>query len=352
MRRCAIALLAGVCLFAQAGLPYIFRRGPSGAPLKRNDFANVPLLLNQNFTPGFTNSDGKVAITPDSDVNGALNAAIATWNGVPSTAAQFAPVQSTTSSNSPNVIVMSDTPAIRSMLGPNLNANTLLATTSTAILYSQIFFNPVVVFSSTGAPNTFDLQATFTKQLGNALGVTNSAVFGSALFVFSGPNELSKQILSADDLAGVTALYPGPGSTSYGMLSGTLTLNGAPLRNALISAVDPNAGTALSVLTNPNDGTWTMVAPPGNYEVYAQPLVADPNQFGPAISPGLIGLTSRDTIDTNFQSTFLGGDSSPTMIAVSAGSSSDASFRRTLLTAMRPRRCWRWPRSLSGRRSP
>ena len=43
----------------------------------RPDYTKVQMFLNQNFVPGFTNSDGAVVITPDSDVMGALNAAMA-----------------------------------------------------------------------------------------------------------------------------------------------------------------------------------------------------------------------------------------------------------------------------------
>src|SRR4029077_14700409 len=129
-----------------------------------------------------------------------------------------------------------------------------------------------LTFSSTGAPNTYDLQAVFTKQLGNALGISNSGVIGSALFVFSSASDSTKENLSPDDIAGVSGLYPASGDPTYGTLTGTLTLNGAPLRNVLISAVDPASGTALATLTKPTDGSWSIATPPGNYLIYAQPL--------------------------------------------------------------------------------
>ncbi|MEO7144238.1 MAG: hypothetical protein ABI165_12145 [Bryobacteraceae bacterium] len=327
MRRPALVLMAGLFLFTQSALPYILHLTSSGAPIKRPDYANVQMYLNQDFAPGFTNSDGNVVITQDSDVMGALNAAIAAWNSIPTTAAQFAPIQTTAQPNGPNVIVMSDTPAIRSMLGPALFALTTLTVSGTTVLNSQIVFNPVLAFSSTGAPNTHDLQATFTKQLGNALGLANSGVIGASLFIFSGNDETHERNLSPDDVAGVSGLYPASGSSVYGTLGGALTLNGSPLRNALVSAVDTGSGTALATLTSPIDGTWSMAAPAGNYLVYAQPLVTDPNsQFGQVIVPYYVGVSQSNQIDTNFQGTFIGGDGSGTTVPVNPGASSDASF--------------------------
>jgi hypothetical protein len=325
MRRVTV-LLASVSLFVPAALPYIVQRSSTGAVVTRPDYTNVQMLLNQNFVPGFTNSDGNVVITPDSDVMGALSAALATWNSIPTTAAQFAPIQATTQSTGQNIILMSDTPAIRSMLGPTLTADTLLFVAGTTIINSEILVNPVLSFSTTRVPNTYDLQSVFTKQLGNALGISNSGVIGSALFIFSSTQQLTKQILSPDDIAGVSGLYPASGSTAYGTLGGTLTLNGSPLRNVLVSAVDTGTGTALATLTKPTDGTWSMAAPPGNYLVYAQPLVTDPNQFGQIIAPYFVGANDGRPVDTNFQPTFIGGDGSGTTVSVTGGNSSDASF--------------------------
>jgi hypothetical protein len=77
MIRRAIVLIAIAGVFVSAALPYIVHRSSSGATVTRPDFSNVQMFLSQNFVPGFTNSDGNVVITPDSDVMGALNAAIA-----------------------------------------------------------------------------------------------------------------------------------------------------------------------------------------------------------------------------------------------------------------------------------
>ncbi len=96
-----------------------------------NEGIGKQFLLNQNSVPGLKNSTGLVVVTPDSDVKGALAAAMSTWNSVPTTAARFAPFQTTTLVNNPNdgnnVIVFIDTPAIRGMLDPDLTALVVMA---------------------------------------------------------------------------------------------------------------------------------------------------------------------------------------------------------------------------------
>jgi hypothetical protein len=330
--RRSVLLLTSAWLFAPPAAPYIRSETRPGVYISRSDFSNVQFLLNQNFAPGFTNNDGNVVITPDSDVMGALNAALATWNSVPTSAVQFAPVQSTTLINNisdgHDVIVMADSPAIRSMVGPTLAALTVIAAAGTSILDSDIIFNPVLTFSSTLAPNTYDLQSSLTKQLGNALGAANSAVVGAALFIDSSHNETVKRTLSPDDIAFLSTIYPAQGITSpFGTITGTLTMNGAPVKDGLVSFLDPAAGTPISVLSSEIDGTWSFAAPPGNYVVYAEPLLPAPQDFpNLSVRPGYVGLTASDATNPNFQPSFLGGNGSATTITVTAGASTDASF--------------------------
>src|SRR6185369_12004001 len=138
-----------------------------------------------------------------------------------------------------------------SLVGPSLTSQTLVATTANGnIVDTDIVLNPLLTFSTTGAPDTYDLQSVLTKALGNSLGANNSAVLGAALCFSTAPNSTIQQTLSPEDIAFVSAVYPASGSSGYATISGTLSLDGAPLRNVLISVVDPAAGTALSGLTS------------------------------------------------------------------------------------------------------
>jgi hypothetical protein len=305
-------------------LAYIRNTVDSGAPMYRNDFASVQFYLNQNFVPGATNTDGNLMVTPDSDVNGAVTAALNAWNAVTTSSARFAPIQSTPLLNNfdrTNVIVLVDSSAIRSLVGPSLTSQTILAATSQGtILDSDIVLSPTVTYSTTGAPNTYDLQAVLTKALGHSLGAASSGVLGAALCVTVGMNSTIPRTLSPDDIAFASAVYPAdPTNSANGTISAALTLAGAPLRTAVVNVVDPVGGAAFSTVTDHAAGNWSMQIPPGNYVVYAQPM------DGPII-PAFFGWPDNLPVDTNVQATFLGGNGSPATVTVTAGAVTDASF--------------------------
>jgi len=324
MIRRLMVFVAAACIFAPAARPYIRNRSFTGAFMKRNDFANVQFAVNAGAVPGLLNADGKLMITEDSDIMSAVQAAMAAWNAVGTSAARFAAPQVTTalisSNDGKNTIVIADSPAIRSLVGPSLTSQTLLAANSSGnLLDTDIVLNPVLTFSTTGAADTYDLQAVLTKALGNSLGANNSAVLGAALCFSTGVNSTVQQTLSPEDVAFVNAVYPAAGYSNFATISGTLSMNGSPLRNVLISLVDPTVGTALTGLTSYLDGSWSMAVPPGSYLIYAQPLT------GPVL-PYLLAITSDQAVDTNFQSGFLGGNGSPTPITVGAGDTANADF--------------------------
>ena len=337
MTRRHLAFLASVCVFAPAAPAYIRVYTSPGVFISRPDFANVQLLLNENAVPGLRNSDGKIMITPDSDVMGAIAAAMATWNSVPTSAAHFAPIQTTPLLNAFNdgnsVLVFADSPAIRSMLGTGYLTLPITAARGSTILDTDILFNPIYTFSTTGAPNTFDLQSAVTSDLGIVLGAAHSAVVGASLYFDTQPNETVKRILSPEDIAFVSAVYPADGPSPYGTLGGTLTLNGAPLRNALISAVDTGSGAAFSAITSQVDGTWTIAVPPGNYLVFAQPLTGH-------VVPSNVFVGDLGAVDTNFDPTFFGGNGNQVTVPVTTGATTTADFSASTAGTAPPISIW------------
>jgi hypothetical protein len=323
-------LLAAACLLGPDAWPYIRTRGPSGNFVIRTDFANVRFLLNEDAIPGVMNIEGKVMITAESDVLSAVRSAESAWNSVGSSAARFATLDTTDALNNSfdgrNVIVVADTPSIRSAMGAGLASLTLVTTSSSGnIIDTDILLNPTLTFSTNGTPDTYDLQAVLTKALGNSLGASNSGVIGAALFYATGVNSLVQRSLSPEDMAFVSAVYPSSGGAGGGTLSGTLTMQGRVLRNALISIADPDAGSAFTTLTDFRTGAWSLVVPPGNYVVYAQPL------NDPAL-PYLLAIPSNQTLDTNFQPTFYGGNNTPVVVTVNAGDSVRADFSAAALS--------------------
>ncbi|MCU1262367.1 MAG: Matrixin, partial [Bryobacterales bacterium] len=219
-----------------------------------------------------------------------------------------------------NVIVFLDTPAIRSALGPSVTAVTIPVFFSDGtILDSDIIFNPAFSFSTTGAAKTYDIQSILTHELGHSLGANHSGIVGAAMYQFITTNSTAYANLGADDTSFVTSAYPAASAASYGGISGTLSLNGAPVRSALVNAIDITLGTSISALTSGLDGTYSMVMPPGNYVLFAQPLTGN-------VLPGNLYLTTADAVDTDFSSGFLGGNASPGTVAVTAGNIANGDF--------------------------
>jgi len=91
--------------------------------------------------------------------------------------------------------------------------------------------------------------------------------------------------LDADDIAGVSLLYPAGGfPAGYGSISGQVTMGGQGVHMASVVAILPN-GSAVSNLTNP-DGTYEIDGlPPGNYWVYVHPLPTLTADITPPLGP-------------------------------------------------------------------
>ena len=112
---------------------------------------------------------------------------------------------------------------------------------------------------------------TLVHEFGHALGLQHtltSSVMSTAI-----TRATSKGApLAADDIAGISLLYPAGGYLAgTGSITGTVTLGGAGVNMASVVALSAN-GSAVSGLTNP-DGSYRIDGVlPGQYYVYAHPL--------------------------------------------------------------------------------
>ena len=115
-----------------------------------------------------------------------------------------------------------------------------------------------------------------------------------------------------------------PGGAAFGTINGTVTVTGGgPVPYALLTAFDTWAGVTVGGVTN-TDGTCSFEVPPGNYQIYAEPLNG--------VVPINIYLTSTQAAlaaATKFQTTLFGGSlaipangTATANIAVNAGASS------------------------------
>jgi hypothetical protein len=157
----------------------------------------------------------------------------------------------------------------------------IFSTIGGSITEADIVLNPGQPFSSDGTPGTYDLEATFTHEIGHLLGLEHSAVLGATMQPRQGKNGIydlsssSPRSLSDDDRAGVRALYGARlGSGARGSIAGTITFSsGAPVFGANIWAEETATGrVSASNITQANGSYQIESLLPGNYRVFAQSL--------------------------------------------------------------------------------
>ena len=296
---------------------YTFRTTDAGVPLRRTDAAAIQYQVNQSTTAGMTNADGNVQITADSDPMAALQSAASSWTNLPTSAVNFLPLQSTALENDPTdgqyVIEFLDTPENRSVVGPALAFTVVAYYDNGNIADADILFNPTLPFSTTLAPNTFDLQSVAAHEMGHALGASHSGLLTSTMFQAVVAQNNSPATLSPDDLAFASDAYPaGATASTYGVISGAVTLaSGAPVPGALLVAVDPVAGVTIGGFSSLVDGTYSFKVPLGQYVLYAEPLDNE-------VLPANLYFTG-DQVNASFQTTFAGGFPWPQSIDVTSG---------------------------------
>src|SRR6266404_3289550 len=102
-----------------------------------------------------------------------------------------------------------------------------------AIVEADIALNPAETFSSDGTAGTYDLESTFTHEVGHLLGLEHSAVIGATMQPRQAKNGVyglpafTQRTLSEDDEAGARTLYGSLNASLNGMgsISGRLIAN-------------------------------------------------------------------------------------------------------------------------------
>ncbi len=314
----------GVLLAAVAASAFIRSRTSGGTLLRRADFANIRYIINDQTAPGLMNSTGGFTITPDSDPIAALQAALDAWTNVPTSAAAFARPEilplGITGSDRQHVMTFADTPENRRSASGDTIAVTLpfISTLSGEIVDSDIVFNPALPFSTTVQPGTYDIQAVALHELGHALGAAHSGLVAPTMFSRGRAGTSIQAVLTADDMAFVTEVYPEPGSQGLlGSISGTVTqTDGLPIAGALVTAIAPATGIAIGSITRGN-GTYAITqAAPGQYFLYTEPM------DGP-VEARDIGEAGNGA-NTAFATAFLGGAAAPTSLLVRGGANTPA----------------------------
>lgn len=145
---------------------------------------------------------------------------------------------------------------------------------SGAITEADVVINPAAKFSTDGTEGTFDLEATFTHEIGHVLGLEHSDEVGAAMHAQQGANglfeqaALSARTLSDDDRAGVRALYDS--QAGFGAITGAIE-GAESARSAHVWAEDPATGKVIAGSTTLPDGSYKIEGlPPGQYRLIAE----------------------------------------------------------------------------------
>jgi hypothetical protein len=217
----------------------------------------------------------------------------------------------------------------RSDLDRTLGATTFQIDSATgAIVESDIFLNSTFDWSvaSNGDATRFDVESIIVHELGHFLGLGHSALGETQPRAGGGRTVLAKRAvmfpiayprgniddrtIEADDIAGITDIY-GSGSvqSQRGAIAGRVTLNGAGVYGAHVTAFNPATGDLVGGFSLNAQGDFVIGAlSPGLYVVRVEPLDdADIDGFFDEDAP----------VNLNFRVTYFGQQ-----VAVPAGGTS------------------------------
>lgn len=258
-------------------------------------------------------SDRSVPGVAASDLDAAVARAFSTWHGVASAAISFERVGFTGSppfeTDGVSVIGFDRRPDLERTLG----ATSFTYDMRTGeLVEADIFLNSTFDWSvaPTGEEGRFDVQSIVLHEIGHFLGLGHSALGETELRAGGGRRVIAAEAvmfpiafsqgttlgrtLRADDIAGVSDIYPGPGfRDDTGSVSGRVLKNGQGVYGAHVVAFSLSAGSLVGGYSFSHDGAFAIAGlPPGPAVLRAEPLDdGDPESF---VSPS-------DDVDVDFR---------------------------------------------------
>jgi hypothetical protein len=226
-------------------------------------------------------------IKSGSDVIGAARRALDRWANVANI--QFFETRSTAQTISPpnagdgvNLITVSTENAAAFGTSESPGRTRVFHDSGGAIVEADIALNPTQLFSTDGTFGTYDLESTFTHEVGHLLGLEHSAIIGATMQPRQAKNGVyglrafTQRTLSEDDRAGARALYgsrAGMGSLSGRLIANDLAGQSRPVFGGHVFAEDVLTGRVVAGSITLASGDYHLGALlPGNYRLIGQSL--------------------------------------------------------------------------------